>query len=454
MSLLALRPVANHSGEKQFVTLLPVLRDFGILRRIGSVVGDNSSTNDTLCRASSTCLREEEDIDWDPEVHRLRCLGHVINLAVQAFLFKDSLDLNQCELYDDSEGHAEIQKQRAKFRLLGPLGKLHNLVVNIRSSSGRTKEFKELAGRLIPLDNRTRWNSWYQMLQVATEQGIASALDSYTKNHFDDLSADFLLPEEWVRLRTIKDILQPFSRATLATQGDHATLDKVLFTMDVLIRCFDEIAYKSDPELSSRIQRGWEVFDKYYSKTDSSPYYAAALILHPSYRKTYIYANWKKKWHKPAFKQVKDLWLAYRDATDADALSHHLVDDGGDKDLDAFDRISRNLQNCTRPSSQDEYEDYISYDPYDITPMTALSWWLQEQQRKRWPRLSRMAIDILSMPAMSDEPERVFSGTRRTISWERAQLDADQVEKGECLKQWVRNDTLKGCEGGEVHVFG
>ncbi|OWT42270.1 hypothetical protein VFPPC_18424 [Pochonia chlamydosporia 170] len=180
-ALLALRPVANHSGEKQFVTLLPALRDFGILRRIGSVVGDNSSTNDTLCRASSTCLREEEDIDWDPEVHRLRCLGHVINLAVQAFLFKDSLDLNQCEQYDDSEGHAEIQKQRAKFRLLGPLGKLHNLVVNIRSSSGRTKEFKELAGRLIPLDNRTRWNSWYQMLQVATEQGIASALDSYCR---------------------------------------------------------------------------------------------------------------------------------------------------------------------------------------------------------------------------------------------------------------------------------
>ena len=47
-----------------------------------------------------------------------------------------------------------------------------------------------------------------------------------------------------------------------------------------------------------------------------------------------------------------------------------------------------------------------------------------------------MAIDILSIPAMSDEPERVFSGARRTISWERARLGAETIEKLECLKHW------------------
>jgi len=31
-----------------------------------------------------------------------------------------------------------------------------------------------------------------------------------------------------------------------------------------------------------------------------------------------------------------------------------------------------------------------------------------------------MAIDILLIPAISDEPERVFLGGRRTVSWERA----------------------------------
>jgi hypothetical protein len=51
-----------------------------------------------------------------------------------------------------------------------------------------------------------------------------------------------------------------------------------------------------------------------------------------------------------------------------------------------------------------------------------------------------MAIDILSIPAMSDEPERVFSRTRRTVSWERAQIGAENLEKVEYLKHWKRSE--------------
>jgi len=50
-----------------------------------------------------------------------------------------------------------------------------------------------------------------------------------------------------------------------------------------------------------------------------------------------------------------------------------------------------------------------------------------------------MAIDILSIPAMSDEPERVFSGAHCTISWERMQLGAENIERAECLKSWHRS---------------
>ena len=51
-----------------------------------------------------------------------------------------------------------------------------------------------------------------------------------------------------------------------------------------------------------------------------------------------------------------------------------------------------------------------------------------------------MAIDILSIPAMSDEPERVFSGARRTVSWERMRLGPEMIERLECLKSWIKND--------------
>jgi hypothetical protein len=80
------------------------------------------------------------------------------------------------------EGEAE---QRAAFRAMGPLGKLHNIIVHIRNSASRTREFKDLAGRIIPLNNRTRWNSWYQILAIAEQQ--LSAIDIYSKSHFTTL---------------------------------------------------------------------------------------------------------------------------------------------------------------------------------------------------------------------------------------------------------------------------
>lgn len=240
-ALLALRTVTNHSGDEQFATLLPVLQDYGIVRKLGSIVCDNASSNDTLCRAVSTYLYEKEEIEWDSTFRQIRCIGHIINLAVQAFLFHNLIEMDQLESYDEQEAKGERgdeEGKQAAFRLMGPLGKLHNIVTHIRGSASRTKEFKLLAERMIPLDNRTRWNSWYQMLVVADQK--AGAVDIYTKNHFATLQTDYLSPEDWERLRTIKSFLQPFHRATLETQGNHATIDRVLFTMDILIQYFEK----------------------------------------------------------------------------------------------------------------------------------------------------------------------------------------------------------------------
>ena len=69
--------------------------------------------------------------------------------------------------------------------------------------------------------------------------------------------------------------------------------------------------HASDKDFASWIKKGWDVFDKYYGKTDISPLYAAALILHSNRRTKYIEANWKKQWVKPTLKKVKDLWETY-----------------------------------------------------------------------------------------------------------------------------------------------
>ncbi|KAJ9667255.1 hypothetical protein H2201_002456 [Coniosporium apollinis] len=85
--------------------------------------------------------------------------------------------------------------------------------------------------------------------------------------------------------------------------------------MDILIQYFEKALseHASDKEFSSRIRKGWETFDKYYSKTDDSPIYATALILHPTRHIKYIRANWKAKWQKPILKKVKELCESYRE---------------------------------------------------------------------------------------------------------------------------------------------
>lgn len=238
-ALLGLREVENHSGEEQFIALLPVLQDYGIVRNIGAIIADNATTNDTLCRAVGRHLREEEQVDWDPVFQRVRCIGHTINLAVQTFLFQDIINTQQLAAYDreDQGGHVEDEAGRRRtVRGIGSLGKLHNIVTFIRGSPGRIKAFKKEAGRMIPLDNRTRWNSWYTMVQVALS--LEGAIDVYTKANYDSLQSEFLEPEDWESLRKICAFLQPFHESTMKTQGDEATIDRVLFTMDILIEHF------------------------------------------------------------------------------------------------------------------------------------------------------------------------------------------------------------------------
>jgi hypothetical protein len=48
-----------------------------------------------------------------------------------------------------------------------------------------------------------------------------------------------------------------------------------------------------------------------------------------------------------------------------------------------FDQIAHNLKKHTRPSSQDEYQDYQHLEPFDLGKTIAIQWWSQEQHRKR-----------------------------------------------------------------------
>jgi|SRR5450432_954203 len=104
-------------------------------------------------------MLKEEGIEWNIEHWQIRCTSYIINLAIQAFLFINIVEIEELKSYDSQDKRGEKgdkEERKVKFRLIGLLSKMHNIVVHIRSSTARIAKFLELTGRRVPLNNRTR----------------------------------------------------------------------------------------------------------------------------------------------------------------------------------------------------------------------------------------------------------------------------------------------------------
>lgn len=137
-------------------------------------------------------------------------------------------------------------------------------------------------------------------------------------------------------------------------------------------------------------------------------------------------------------------WDKYKLRECSDAEDDHEAAAEPAKEADAFDLLEAKMR-ATRsgPSQTDELQSYLRGTSFGEIS-NPIQWWLHDDQSKRWPHLSRFAVNILSIPAMSAKPERVFSGSRRTMSWDRVQISPKLLEATECQKDWKRSGVLSG----------
>lgn len=106
----------------------------------------------------------------------------------------------------------------------------------------------------------------------------------------------------------------------------------------------------------------------------------------------------------------------------------------------------------TLPNFEDEYARYCNSDiTYDVEP---LAWWMEKTQQTSYPNLSKMALDILSIPAMSAEPERVFSEAKQTITDNKNRLGIEIISAFECLKSWYKLKTWDGGSAVAEEIYG
>lgn len=169
----------SHSGYNQAqLVVLKTLNLYNIRNGLGHFVMDNASTNNTLMDYTTADLGDKE-IAYDARQHRLRCSGHIINLAVCAFLFgKHPNAERQVDGTIESQVGPSVQVLNA-CRKLGPLGKLHNIIVYIMASPRRIQAFTQRSGGYMPRRvNKTCWNSWYMMLDWSLTKTRVTSLFS------------------------------------------------------------------------------------------------------------------------------------------------------------------------------------------------------------------------------------------------------------------------------------
>ncbi|WQF76861.1 Putative HAT dimerization domain, ribonuclease H-like superfamily [Colletotrichum destructivum] len=114
-----------------------------------------------------------------------------------------------------------------------------------------------------------------------------------------------------------------------------------------------------------------------------------------------------------------------------------------------FDSFQDELMSSTNHEHElveDEFERWLStkndvHSKHD----NPLEYW--SAKRFEYPRVARMAIDVLSVPAMAAECERTFSSAGSMVSHKRHRLDASTIAVTQTVRSWLRAGLLEGYDG-------
>lgn len=71
-----------------------------------------------------------------------------------------------------------------------------------------------------------------------------------------------------------------------------------------------------------------------------------------------------------------------------------------------------------------------------------LEFWSKARIKHTYLRLSKMARDLFTIPAMSDEPERVFLSCGNMVTPQRGKLSGEAIKEAQCIKNWIRHGII------------
>ncbi|OBS15091.1 hypothetical protein FPOA_14102 [Fusarium poae] len=119
----------RHFGHNIAAEILDVLDAYGIQDKIGYFTLDNAESNDKAMEVIGG------ELGFVGSTRRGRCFGHTLNLSAKALLFGHNVEAFEEQLSGEA---ALSEAEHTLWRRKGPVGKLHNLVVDVRRSDQLT----------------------------------------------------------------------------------------------------------------------------------------------------------------------------------------------------------------------------------------------------------------------------------------------------------------------------
>jgi hypothetical protein len=476
----------SHSGENQAEVIKEVIREYNLQNRIGYFVTDNAANNNTAIDMLVACflphLTPKQRVG-----RRLRCLGHVINLSAKAFLYGTEFDAfeKNAEAFKEQ---SSLLKELQLWRKRGPVGKLHNVVTFICRSPQRREKFAniksqsedfatEFDGLKLVVDNATRWNSLYLMIERAIK--LRDRIDRFCIDHAESmhgssnkkaqsmdeqeslLKHDSLTADDWAVLTEIVAFLEKFYALTKRAEGsklssDRGVLSDYMTTINVLLKHAreyrDEINFRAENhdltspgirQLRACIVNCWTKLDEYFAMVNDTPAHYAAIVTNPQMKWKYFERQWKdahlwkdatlpESWLPGGKRALNSLWEEYKNLPVAGPSA-------GSKRARTPDEFELETDMTQWDEEEmDELETWLSMKVFKLDDGDTLpAYWLRQSKQPATQRISQMGLDMASIPAMSSDCERVFSQCKLMITGQRNRLKPDIIEATQCLRMWL-----------------
>jgi hypothetical protein len=480
----------QHTGENIAAEIVDVIKEFEIQDKIGYMTLDNATNMDVAAREVGDAL------GFNGNQRRVRCMGHVINLVVKSLLFGKS-DSDFDDLVADN-ATTNAKEAHDKWMKKGPVGKAHNFVVWVHRSDLLTYQLRKLqaenpdfdeAGNAkqpvdVVVDNDTRWLSQYYMIKrlirlrswyddiIQFAQRRAAPLH-LRRSHCVEASS-IITDSDWAVLIAFQDLLHNFHIVVMRLEGDGFNRDRygdvqrfglmpdVLMAFELLLSTLEKVRndlhlYPEPEQFADNINHGWEKLDFYYRKLVQSPCYYAAVALHPAYRWAYFHTAWENikerdEWLQDAKRIVQSLWdQKYRDMVIPGRSSTPCTLQAEDPEpaikrarLSTFEEYQQlHRIRATRLEPELDFDAIDEWAQWQVLPRPGdsdikdpIAYWVANQDE--YPRLARMAFDVMTVPAMSAECERLFSAVGLMVTTLRCRLDASTIGTVQSLRSWLQ----------------